>query len=1019
MYLCTQNNFIQKTMKRYIFLLVALASFACIYAQETQIRNNENHLFDEGKNLFFQQKYGAAKIAFEEFLLSANQNAAVFAEAKYYIGSCAYELKSYNSDDILKDFLEKYPYFPMNYRVNFMLGRSFYEQGNLKQSLAYYSKLDANDLNAQEREIYYFTKGFCLLQQNDYSAAKKCFTNVQNSYEYFEDAVYYSAYCDYSLKNYTSALEDFETLKKSKYAEKAAYHSLQIYEQTGNSAKAVEAGKELIARFPRSENNSEAYRILGEASFKEKNYDDAVTYLKKYEQTSKKVQRGDMYILGTALYYTGKYSESNTYLSKTTTQKDNLSQNAYLHIGLNYVKIKDINKAKMAFQSAASMNFDKKIKEEAMYNYAIATFESGSVFGESVTVFNNFLDEFPNSAHKDEIYNLLATAYMSDRNYAAALEAINTIKKPNSKLIQAKEYLLFQMGVKEFNAKKYGSAENYFTQSLQLFNSQSFSAQAYLWRGETYYNTGKYAKARADLNSFLSQKQSKTKDDTDKANYTMAYSYFVENNFSTALTWFDKFINTTTDSKSTIYHDALNRSGDCFYYSRNFSSALQRYSKVISSNARSADYAIYQSGFIKGLQKNYSAKISDMEKLIKTFPNSTYAPSAQYEIGRAYVMQNRYQNAIEAYKVVTGKYQRTPVAQKAAVEIGMLYANMGETQNAIEAYKKVVQMYPGSEQTNVALEGLQMLYVEINDVAAYMAYRQSLGGHIATSVSLSQEDSLSFTAAEKIYARGDYQNAISSLKNYIDKFCSKRTLNCITANYYLAESYYNADNKALALEKYDYLTKIEGNQFMEQSLVRAADLAFNEPSYEKAVEYFEQLRTVTGSSEIKSAAQLGILRCEYKLKNYEQVIDVASMILRQNPDVAREREAYYCCAKSLVALDDDQQAIADLEKISQDVSNEMGAEAKFLLANIYFKQKNYQKAEEEIIDFINLKSPFQYWVARSFVLLADVYIAEKDDFQAKQYLLSLQENYRQQDDIQTMISSRLKEIEKRENERVY
>jgi len=206
---------------------------------------------------------------------------------------------------------------------------------------------------------------------------------------------------------------------------------------------------------------------------------------------------------------------------------------------------------------------------------------------------------------------------------------------------------------------------------------------------------------------------------------------------------------------------------------------------------------------------------------------------------------------------------------------------------------------------------------------------------------------------------------------------------------------------------------------MEQALVRAADLAFTQKSYEKASEYFEQLRSVTGNSEVKAAAQLGVLRCEYQLQNHEQVIDAASLILRQNPDVMREREAYYCRAKALVALNDNQQAIPDLEKISNDVSNEMGAEAKFLLAEIYFKQKNYEKAEDEIVDFINKKSPFQYWVARSFVLLADIYIAQDDDFQAKQYLLSLQENYKQNDDISAMISARLNAISKRENERVH
>jgi len=44
--------------------------------------------------------------------------------------------------------------------------------------------------------------------------------------------------------------------------------------------------------------------------------------------------------------------------------------------------------------------------------------------------------------------------------------------------------------------------------------------------------------------------------------------------------------------------------------------------------------------------------------------------------------------------------------------------------------------------------------------------------------------------------------------------------------------------------------------------------------------------------------------------------------------------------------------------------------------------------------------------------LADINIAKKENFQAKQYLLSLQNNYNAQDDIQNMIENRLKQIGK-------
>jgi len=46
--------------------------------------------------------------------------------------------------------------------------------------------------------------------------------------------------------------------------------------------------------------------------------------------------------------------------------------------------------------------------------------------------------------------------------------------------------------------------------------------------------------------------------------------------------------------------------------------------------------------------------------------------------------------------------------------------------------------------------------------------------------------------------------------------------------------------------------------------------------------------------------------------------------------------------------------------------------------------------------------------------LSDVYIKQNNDFQAKQYLLSLQKNYKTADEIQTLITDRLTAISERE-----
>ena len=96
-------------------------------------------------------------------------------------------------------------------------------------------------------------------------------------------------------------------------------------------------------------------------------------------------------MLGMSYYRTGVYSQVPVTLGEVTANKDALTQNAYLHMGLAYLQLADKNKARMAFEQAAASDADLKIKEQASYNNALCIHETSySAFGESVTLFENF-----------------------------------------------------------------------------------------------------------------------------------------------------------------------------------------------------------------------------------------------------------------------------------------------------------------------------------------------------------------------------------------------------------------------------------------------------------------------------------------------------------------------------------------------------------------------------------------------------------------------------------------------------
>jgi TolA-binding protein len=81
-------------------------------------------------------------------------------------------------------------------------------------------------------------------------------------------------------------------------------------------------------------------------------------------------------------------------------------------------------------------------------------------------------------------------------------------------------------------------------------------------------------------------------------------------------------------------------------------------------------------------------------------------------------------------------------------------------------------------------------------------------------------------------------------------------------------------------------------------------------------------------------------------------------------------------------------------KLSQ---NEMGAESKFMLSQLLFENGKYDECEKNIFALADKYASYDYWVAKGFILLADVYMKKENAFQAKQTLQSIIDNYEGQD----------------------
>jgi len=84
------------------------------------------------------------------------------------------------------------------------------------------------------------------------------------------------------------------------------------------------------------------------------------------------------------------------------------------------------------------------------------------------------------------------------------------------------------------------------------------------------------------------------------------------------------------------------------------------------------------------------------------------------------------------------------------------------------------------------------------------------------------------------------------------------------------------------------------------------------------------------------------------------------------------------------------------------------------MADIYFRQSNLKAAEEQCYTVIKQKSGYNYWIAKSYLLLADIFDAQEDYFQARSTLQSIIDNYKGADEIVSVAKDKLGKVSAKE-----
>ena len=1005
-------------MRTRTFLFIILWSCVSVatFGQETAYYPSLEAEIHQAKELFAKNKFIAAQQQFSSIFKDADEGSEIQSEAMFYKALCALRLENKNGEELIEKFIEENPESPYTNKAWFELGSNQFNNGKYAPMLRSYQNLKPGKLDKEDQIKLNYQKGYAYFQTEQYQLAKNEFEKIKDTNNlYAGPAKYYWAHIQYLNGNYDAALTEFDKLKTNPaFAEVIPFYMSQIYYKKGQYNQVIEFTIPLLKNVA-DDKKAELSKVIGNSYFHLKEFEKAIPYFESYFEETKSHMREENYMLGYCYYVTKQYSKAIEPLENASRGNDELAQNAYYHLADSYVETDQKDKARVAFNAASELDFNPEIKEDALFNYAKITYElSYSPFNETIKAFDKYISLYPNSERNDAAYDYLVNVYMSTSNYKEAIESIEKIKVKSSSVKKAYQRVTFYRGLELFNNLYYDSAIDLFDKSLEdASSSADFKAGALFWKAEANYRLENYEKAVDGFNQFLKIRGAESRPEFKTIHYNLAYAHFKLKEYAVARNFFQTFLDKNSSNKDDKVADAFNRLADCYFVERDYRNAIKNYEKAYSLNQYDADYALFQKAICVGIQRDQDQKINNLRTLIQTFPKSAFMDDALFELGRAYERTAQGKVAEGYYRDIIKDYPQSSYRPKAILQLGLVLYNQSEFKESLAIYKQVIEEYPNSPEAQSALMGVKNNYVEMNDIDAYFAYTRRSGSGI--QVSASEQDSLTYLAAEKLYMSHNAE-AKSRLEKYLRQYPNGSF--GLNAHFYLGEQRYADKEYALALKDYQFVLDKEDNIFTEPALVKASELQFNAANYEKALAYYERLESISNTKWNVLKARAGKMRCHFELANYQACIEAAKRLLSSDKltDVLK-REANYKLAKSYYQTEQFDEALPILGNLAEDTKSAEGAEAKYLLTEILYNKNKLKEAEEQVMDFISKNTPHQYWLAKSFILLSDIYLSQGDEFQAKHTIKSIVENYPEKDDgIIETAQAKLQHLEKLEQQ---
>lgn len=801
-------------------------------------------------------------------------------------------------------------------------------------------------VNHNQQEL--FNKGLELYEKGEYAAARESFEDFldyNHSPLQNEDAQYYRALSALNLfhKDAEDLLLSF--IKNNPLhpkAPQALYTLGNHYFRKNNYSKAVEYYQKVNVSALSAEERDEMRFKAGYANFSQRKFDEALEYFNQLKRHSQKFGSASSYYAGFIEFEQGDYDQAYSDLTRAEESEAYASVVPYMIANVLYKQKRYEELLKYTEEVADKRNVSQKtdialLKAEALYNL--------NNFKEAANAYEQYA-EVQRSRLDPKIAFRYGRSLFSAGAYGKAIDPLRTAAASQEKVAGMASYILGQAYLKE---DRKNEALTAFDQAVKLNEGSPIAEESLFQYAKVSLELDQTRQAISLLEKFLDQypdsKYSK------EAGDLLSQAYLYTNDYKLALDYLSGKNNLTPQMQEVHQKASFLQAVEHFN--------ANRYDKAIEFFKTSLQYPRDKSTEAQArlwlaeaysVDKNYEQAIDQYLRVLgnRQVEDQSILQQARYGLGYAYYNTNQYNRALVNFKsyINQGNARKSPNYQDAYLRLADSYYATKDYDQAISAYNAVLEMKGSSDKDYAYLQKGIVAGISGRYAAAIESFDQVI-------------------------------NNYSSSRYYDDAIFQKAQLNLEAGNYELASNGF----MKLIKEK-------PNSRLIPYALVKRAAAYYNQGMYQESKQDYVAVINDYVNHPVAKQVLLPLQEVLNLLDQGNQFDQYFVKYKSAHPDKEGLEAVEYETAKNMYFNQDYNKAIRNLQAFLENYPNDAKAdEARFYLAEAYYRNNQYQEAIEHYRKLVDLKNFGQ----RNRVInrLADINLSLNNHQQAINYFVIL------------------------------